>query len=123
LFLMKSQRDGARWPVFGAWVREHRLRLKKTQKEIAKEAGITDVQLSRIENGESGTRHETILALAGALHADVGECYRMAGFTAPGGDAVPIDEELAQIVKSIPESMRPRFLRAVRTMAEMLTVA
>lgn len=77
--VMTEQTD-KRWKQFGTWLSQQRKQVKKSQKEVALSAGLHVVQLSRIENGESGTKKETLDALIKALRLDPGEAYRQAGF-------------------------------------------
>lgn len=63
-------RAGGREPeavAFGKRVRELRLARRWTQEQLAEEAGLTSVQLSRIETGTNEPKLTTILRLARAL--------------------------------------------------------
>ncbi len=44
------------WEQFGAWIRKARRDANLTQKNVADSTGIHEVQLARIEKGESGTK-------------------------------------------------------------------
>lgn len=68
------------WERFGSWLRQQRRLADLTQKNLADMAGIHEVQLARIEKGESGTKRDTVLALAKALNVDVDESLELAGF-------------------------------------------
>lgn len=72
------------WPMFGAWIKEKRESLKPrvSQNAIAKKVGIDRQQYYRIESGKSGTRRETVLAIADALSLDKAEALNRAGFSA-----------------------------------------
>lgn len=51
------------WERFGSWLRRQRHLADMTQKQLADKAGIHEVQLARIEKGESGTKRDTVAAL------------------------------------------------------------
>lgn len=68
------------WKRFGSWLKQERERAGKSQKELARLAGIHPVQISRIETGESGTKIETLDALIVALKLDKEKAYKTAGF-------------------------------------------
>lgn len=74
------------WRNFGSWIRSHREARGKTQAEVAKAVNKHVVQISRIENGESGTKRDTVLLLAYALNIDPFEALEQAGFKAPAPD-------------------------------------
>ena len=73
------------WKDFGSWIRIQRKLADLTQDQLAKKAGIHAVQLARIEKGESGTRRDTVLALAKALGQDQDELLNKAGFVQTNG--------------------------------------
>lgn len=91
--------NGNRWKRFGQWVGEQVRLTGKTQKEVAVFAGITEVQLSRIVNGNSGTKRETIPGLAEALGVDVDEAYERAGYS-PDMNEGPEAEERRRVFGS-----------------------
>lgn len=49
---------------FGSWLQKERERRGLSQKFVAEKANVTVTQLSRIENGQSGTRRDTVIMLA-----------------------------------------------------------
>lgn len=61
---------------FGRWLREQREAGGKSQKFVAAKSGITVTQLSRIENGHSGTRRDTVILLAEIIGVDKREALR-----------------------------------------------
>lgn len=69
---------------FGAWIKNKRESGSFSQDGAAKRAGIDRQQWYRIESGLSGTRRDTVIAMANALTAPVDEALRMAGFSAEG---------------------------------------
>lgn len=54
----------------GERVKQVRLRKVLTQEDLAKLSGVSEVQLSRIENGHVEVRQSTVRKLAGALGVD-----------------------------------------------------
>lgn len=69
------------WPEFGRWMRDLREARHLSQSGAAQRAGIDRQQWYRIENGKSGTRRETVIAMANAVSANVDEALRRAGFS------------------------------------------
>lgn len=77
-----TTRAGERAPeavAFGHRVRELRHAHGWTQEQLAEEAALTPVQLSRIENGANEPKLTTILKLAKAF--DIDAATLLAGFT------------------------------------------
>lgn len=79
--VMPSMLPKTHWEQFGAWIRKMRRESELTQKQLAEKAGIHEVQLARIEKGESGTRRETVILIAEALGLDKGTTLANAGFS------------------------------------------
>jgi transcriptional regulator with XRE-family HTH domain len=78
--VMPSMLPKSHWEQFGAWLRKLRRDAELTQKQVAEGAGIHEVQLARIEKGESGTKRETVIALAKALNVDESTALNHAGY-------------------------------------------
>lgn len=55
---------------FGLWLQKKRKTSGMSQRFVAAKAGLTVTQLSRIENGRSGTRRDTVILLAGIIGVD-----------------------------------------------------
>jgi transcriptional regulator with XRE-family HTH domain len=55
---------------FGLWLQKRRKSGGMSQKFVAGKAHLTITQLSRIENGHSGTRRDTIILLASIIGID-----------------------------------------------------
>jgi transcriptional regulator with XRE-family HTH domain len=49
---------------FGSWLQKQREARGLSQKFVAEKANVTVTQLSRIENGQSGTKRDTVIMLA-----------------------------------------------------------
>lgn len=54
----------------GNWVKKHREKMNYSQESAAKKSGLSRYQWIRIENGQSGTKRETIIRIAKELEAD-----------------------------------------------------
>jgi transcriptional regulator with XRE-family HTH domain len=78
---------------FGRWLRRQRELSGISQKFVAAKSKITVTQLSRIENGHSGTRRDTVILLARIIGIDETEALRQ---FAPEGFA-RLPEELENI--------------------------
>ncbi|MCH2231325.1 MAG: helix-turn-helix transcriptional regulator [Crocinitomicaceae bacterium] len=60
---------------FGQNVRRLRLEKELTQEELADGAGISQVQIARIESGKISTSISTVVAIAKALGVGEGELF------------------------------------------------
>lgn len=60
---------------FGKNVRRLRLEREMTQEELAEGAGISQVQITRIESGKINTSISTVVAIASALGVNEGELF------------------------------------------------
>lgn len=60
---------------FGRNVRKIRLEKDLTQEELAEGAGISQVQIARIESGKINTSISTVVAIAKALGVGEGELF------------------------------------------------
>lgn len=61
---------------FGRWLRQQRQARGIAQKFVAEKSGITVTQLSRIENGRSSTRRDTVIHLARIIGINESEALR-----------------------------------------------
>lgn len=82
---MPSMLPKSHWEQFGAWIRKSRRDAELTQKQVAQKAEIHEVQLARIEKGESGTKRDTVIALAKAIGVDESITLNMAGYATVDG--------------------------------------
>ena len=62
--------------MFGTNVYEQRIAKGYTQEFLAEEAGISQVQIARIESGKLNTSISTVVSIAKALKIDVGELFK-----------------------------------------------
>jgi transcriptional regulator with XRE-family HTH domain len=89
----KSKSSAVLRREFGRWLRQQRESRGVRQKFVAEKSNITVTQLSRIENGQSGTRRDTVIHLAQIIGIDEIEALR---HFAPEGFA-SLPEELENI--------------------------
>jgi transcriptional regulator with XRE-family HTH domain len=61
---------------FGRWLKQQRKTRGLTQEFVAAKSNITVTQLSRIENGQSGTRRDTVIQLAQVIGINETEALR-----------------------------------------------
>ena len=72
----------------GKWVKKHREAMNYSQETAAEKVGLSRYQWIRIENGQSGTKRETIINIAKELNADVAEGLTLlAGLEPENGQA------------------------------------
>lgn len=91
------------WETFGSWLRKMRRAADLSQAEVARRAHISENQVARIEKGESGTRRETVIALARAIGINLADALKQAGYALPDEKAVA---ELNE--KFYPSQMPPK---------------
>jgi transcriptional regulator with XRE-family HTH domain len=68
------------WKDFGGWIRKQREDQHLSQSGVASRAGIDRQQVYRIEAGISGTKRDTVIAIATALSLNKDETLKRAGF-------------------------------------------
>jgi transcriptional regulator with XRE-family HTH domain len=76
--------DKERWRVFGNWLKTQRENAKLSQDGLADLIDVDRQTIYRLENALSGTKRETVLALAEALKASESEALLKAGFASQG---------------------------------------
>lgn len=69
----------------GNWVKKHREKMNFSQETAAEKVGLSRYQWIRIENGQSGTKRETILNIARELNADEVEGLTLLAGLEPSG--------------------------------------
>lgn len=74
--MSKSKSSAELRREFGRWLKEQRKSRRITQESVAARAKITVTQLSRIENGRSSTRRDTVIDLARLIGIDEREALR-----------------------------------------------
>lgn len=72
---MHKVRDVHVMQTFGKNVLRLRLKNGLTQEQLAEEAGISQVQVARIESGKLNTSISTLVVLSKALKSSIGEFF------------------------------------------------
>lgn len=85
---------------FAAWVRSTREALGMSQAEASRRAKIDRQQWYRIEAAASGTKRETIIAIARAINGDVDTALRTAGY-APESDLAGKPETVEDLLSRL----------------------
>ncbi len=99
---------------FGALVAKHRKLAKKTQDQLATEAGISVDMITRIEAGGTGVRFPNLVKLSNALRVDPAELFSAelpSGHLAKG----PFKELLPQLA-NMPEKDIQRAVDVIKAM-------
>lgn len=65
----------------GNWIKNHREKALLSQETAAEKAGLSRYQWMRIENGQSGTKRDTLIQIASVINADVNQTLKKGGFT------------------------------------------
>src|SRR5436190_1719812 len=128
--VMPTTEKDAHWQAFGKWLRAQRRAADLTQDQVATRAGIHVLQVGRIEKGESGTKRETVLALANAIGADRDIALNKAGYAAVSPDHplygpgnIEIFDEVRKKLLKVPKNLA-EFLEALESMGlEQFTFA
>jgi len=66
--------------ALGSWIKQHREKANLSQETAAEKANLSRFQWMRIENGQSGTKRETLIQIAKVINADVNQTLRKGGF-------------------------------------------
>lgn len=74
--MSKSKSSAVLRREFGRWLKEQRKSRRVTQEYVAEKSGLTVTQISRIENGRSSTRRDTVILLAGIIGINETEALR-----------------------------------------------
>jgi len=106
---------------FGQWVKEQRLNMGLTQKEIATKIGYTDGQISNIEKGARSASWEFCRKFAKVIGADYLDVERYAGLT---GNSIPSKPDTpspaSQKVQDLMASAPPDQQELILKMTELL---
>lgn len=108
------------WLEFGQWLRSKRELARLKQDEAASRAGIDRQQWYRIETGRSGSRRDTVIALAKAVDADVAEALTRAGFAAtePPSPVSDIAERVKGLSAGLTEEEQIEMVEEVTSIIE-----
>ena len=108
------------WEEFGRWLREQRVAAGLTQKQVAARTRMHTVHIARLEAGESGTKRDSVIALANAIGIDVHDALNRAGYSL--GDALSSRQiELSGGVRilGLDEEFDEDDLREIRAIMEL----
>lgn len=94
------------WKSFGSWIRERREAQHFSQAGVAERAGVDRQTIYRIEAGQSGTKRDTVIAIANALSLDKGDALKRAGFALADNDDSDPEGFYAGIKKLSPEKQK-----------------
>jgi transcriptional regulator with XRE-family HTH domain len=93
---------------------------KMSDAELGRRVGMSRQQIGAIKKGQSGTKADVVRAIATALGAKPDEALQV---WVSGDEAdMRADVEITRIVYSLKPEQRPALLRAVRSMAEALSL-
>lgn len=79
-FLVTLKTKELKRKELGAWIKEHREKANISQETAAEKVGLSRFQWIRIENGQSGTKRETLIDIANAIFADVEKTLLKGGY-------------------------------------------
>ena len=81
---------------------------RPSDRQLARDIGITAQHLGSINRGESGTKRAVVERIAIALSADVNEAYERAGFAAwkVTERSIQFARRLDYILRKVPEDRR-----------------
>lgn len=65
----------------GDWIKIHREKVFMSQETAAEKANLSRYQWMRIENGQSGTKRDTLIQIANVINADVNQTLKKGGYT------------------------------------------
>lgn len=79
-FLATLSNKNTQLKDLGNWIKQYREKANLSQETAAEKAGLSRFQWIRIENGQSGTKRETLIQIAKVINADVNQTLRKGGF-------------------------------------------
>jgi len=75
-----------RWRIFANWLKKERENAHLSQDGLADLVGVDRQTIYRLENVLSGTKRETVIAIAAALKAEESVALNKAGFSTQNGE-------------------------------------
>lgn len=107
--------------MFEEWVTKTRTEKGLSQTECAERIGIKQPSWQEYENPTKNRQRDkrTVLKIAEALQVPEKEALQAAGYQSVEGE---IPRELETIWQSVPRERQARFLRAVRSMADAVSI-
>jgi transcriptional regulator with XRE-family HTH domain len=104
---------------FGSWLRDRREALRLSQGGVADKVGVDRQTIYRIEAGQTGTRRDTVIALASSLGLNADEALIRSGWATPAYDAGDVGF-FKGLEKLSPENQQA-VKRAMQAMIESLS--
>lgn len=106
---------------FGRWVDDRQQAIEgMSDSELARQVGLSRQQIWAIKKGQSRTKIEVVKEIAAKLNSDEDEALRVWAL----GDKADMraDVEITRIVYSLRPEQRPALVRAIRSLAEVLSI-
>ena len=104
---------------FSEWFKQRRKEIGLSQETVADLSNLSRQQIIRIEKAESGTTRESIPGLARALQVSEELMAQKAGLGTDQTISIDIPQEYIDYLRMVPEKRREKFLKTVRSAAEM----
>lgn len=98
-FLVTLSNKNIQLKELGRWIKSHREKMNLSQETAAEKAGLSRFQWIRIENGQSGTKRETLIQIAKVISANVDQTLIKGGFV----DSKTVSQQ--DVHFQIPESL------------------
>jgi len=118
-YTMNERPSDALWLEFGRWLKQQRDDAGLSQAGAAARAGIDRQQWYRIEAGKSGTKRDTVIAIANALSLNYNDVLQRAGFSS--GDE--FDDGLYDGLDELSPDMRELAKQQIRGIIDSLVAA
>lgn len=95
---------------FAEWLEAELNKRDWTRADLARRAGISKPQISRIMNREQSPGHSTCTGIAAALGLPPETVYRAAGLLAPVSERTDLTDKLLNVVDDLPPAEQNRLL-------------
>lgn len=122
---MGSNED--KWERFGKWLQAERQKTGVTQARAAKGGEIDVIHLSRIENGRSGVKDDTLRRIVTSINKqspdyqiNIATAFAKAGFHFIDQDGMDVDDGLFSGLHKLPPSKRPLAKRQIKSIIDAL---
>lgn len=127
LNVMSQEESDTNRARLGSWLKLQREKARIGKKQVAKKVGISIQQIYRIENGQSGTRRETLDAICDFIGADKYEAYEIAdlvrsearlaaGYAPVGQLQRPDGERLLEYFNALPQAERSMLMTTAKAL-------
>jgi transcriptional regulator with XRE-family HTH domain len=106
------------WVRFGQWIARKQAALNISDRELARRTGLSATHIGKLRAGETGTKDETIVKIAHALHVTPEEAYEV--MKPPITNITSEEAELLTILRDVPSRRRSDFLRIAKVTSQAL---